>query len=106
MPSRSKGRACALPESSESISELSAPIVTSGDAARKLGAPLDEVLVGEVSWPDENRCLVCGHPPVEPVRYAGLLMCLQCAWPCEVCGAVSLPDEALCPTCAHSVVLS
>ena len=59
-----------------------------------------------VSWPDADGCLVCGHPPVEPVRYADLLMCLRCAWACEVCGALSLPGEPLCPTCTHAGVLS
>lgn len=106
MPSRSKGRACALAESSKSINELLTPSVTSGDEGVALSATLAGDLSGDISWPDEDRCLVCGQQPVEPVRYADLLMCLHCAWSCEVCSALSLPGEALCPTCALAVVLS
>lgn len=107
MPSRSKGRACALTESSKSINELLSPGVTSGDEGVSLGAALVGGLPGGISWAGENgRCLVCGLLPVEPVRYADLLMCLRCAWACEVCGALSLPGEALCPTCACAGVLS
>jgi len=49
----------------------------------------------------EERCLVCGEPPAEPVFFEGQMVCLEHLAPCGAClGGWRLRTEPVCGPCS------